>query len=457
MRRASPTRRCNCWRFEPILASVRSPIRVVVACLALVALGVAVACGAEDKVAPRPEQAEAQLASCQSFEELMPRFNHVMSSGVLSGLRDVMTSSLLTVEGRPGEPPPVNDLLRAAVRIMNTWAKLPPEPGAASGAPCAVEPPDLTGATPLCEARRAMETMVHQGHGKSAAKMLDPMIAGLLDYLVGRPPSSSSPHYEVAAVLAGMCQQNRACQLTDTLDLLIGLTAFLETADGRAAMDRTTALIFSPELAPYFSSDGKQFGDEAGIVALVRSLLTILQGMENPSELDSLDLSILPDDIEPKLREGMADLKLLLDPNRVPNVLGPLKKVVSCYTTQDPNSEVIRMVYRLGFEADHPAFGIYALVETIDGVRKEDARGSLLFVVRELLQELKKDELAVDAAAQVCATLLSTETSQGGQSNAEQVLPGLADAFDAQVLPELLCAVDTLVFGCAGGEQPACE
>ncbi len=318
-------------------------------------------------------------------------------------------------------------------------------------------PPPLAQANTLCEARRAMDTLVHEGRGVDALVQADPLIGAILDYIAGRPPSSSTPHYDVAGILARMCQQNRACQLNDTLDLLIGLTAFLETPEGKGALERTIALVLDPEFAPYFVGDGNQYGGEAGIVAMVQALLTIVKGMEDPAELDGLPLDSLPEALREPAREGIADLKLLLDPKRVPNVLTPLKKVVSCYTTQDPSLEAVRMVYRLGFEADVPEFGIYSIVQTLDGVRKQDERGSLLFVVRELLEEIQKDELAVDAAAQVCATLLSDDRSAGGPSNAELVLPGLAEAFDAQIVPEALCAVDTLVYGCSGGEQPACR
>lgn len=387
----------------------------------------------------------------------MPRFQQVIESGAFAGLKEVMSSSLLTVEGRPGEPPPVNDVMRAAFRILGSWARLPPEAGAPEGEKCALEPPPIASANTLCEARRAMDTLLHEGKGVEALVLADPVIGAVLDYIVGRPPSSSTPHYEVAGVLAGMCQQNRACQLTDTLDLVIALVAFLETPDGAGALDRAIAMVRDPAVAPYFNNDGKQFGDEAGIVGLVEVLLTMVKGMEDPAVLDDLPLDALPEDLHPAVRGALADLKLLLDPNRVPNVLAPMKKVVTCYTTQDPRSEAVRMVYRLGFTQDLPEFGIYSLVDTLDGVRKQDPRGSLLFVARKLLEDLRKDELAADAAAQVCATLLSNDSSGGGISNAELVLPGLATAFDAQVMPELLCAVDTLVYGCSGGEQPACR
>ena len=42
------------------------------------------------------------------------------------------------------------------------------------------------------------------------------------------------------------------------------------------------------------------------------------------------------------------------------------------------------------------------------------------------------------------------------QSNAEQALPSVANLFEQGVVGEAICAIDTLVYGCAGGSQPAC-
>ena len=67
------------------------------------------------------------------------------------------------------------------------------------------------------------------------------------------------------------------------------------------------------------------------------------------------------------------------------------------------------------------------------------------------------DEQAVDSAASVCRTLFSTKVEAGqAKSNAELALPVVGDLFAAGIGNELLCAIDTLVWGCSGGTQPAC-
>ena len=64
---------------------------------------------------------------------------------------------------------------------------------------------------------------------------------------------------------------------------------------------------------------------------------------------------------------------------------------------------------------------------------------------------------AIDSAAKVCRTLLSTRPPAGqAQSNAQLALLVIADFFAAGIVVEGICAIDTLIFGCTGGPQPAC-
>ena len=159
-------------------------------------------------------------------------------------------------------------------------------------------------------------------------QIIDPLVRAALDYVIGRPPSATKPHYEVATVLSGMCQQNVACQMNDTLDLVIAFSAWLETDDGRASLDRINALINNPALQPFLNDDGAQYGGVNGIVALANLVITTTLSMQDPSELDNLPLSSLPEDLQPDIQAVVGDLKKMLDPNRQPNILAPMKKAL---------------------------------------------------------------------------------------------------------------------------------
>ncbi|MBI3184860.1 MAG: hypothetical protein HYZ28_22200 [Myxococcales bacterium] len=424
--------------------------------MALAAFGlcaIAAACGADQLQAPRPAEAPQE---CRDFEQLVPRFYRAISTGQTEGLRKVVRDHLM-VGDRPGDPPPVSGVLRAFFGTLNEFATERPERGAPADQTCAVLPPPLGEANPLCEARRAMDLMVHQGKGLEAFKLTDPLAAGALNYLVGRPPSSSTPHYEVAGVIAGMCRRSAVCEMTDGLDLVIGLTYYLESAEGKAAVERIDALVKNPELQPFLSGDGSTYGGENGIVALAKVIIQTTIGMQDPSELDQLPIDQLPPGLRAELRAILADVKSLLDPRRQPNVLRPLQSGLKCHRSQDAGLELVRMIYRLGLDAKLPEFGLTNLSRVARGLRETDQRGTILFLVRRIAMELRQDDQAVESLTKVCRTLFSTTVEPGQtRSNAELALPVLADLFGQGVAGELLCAADTLVFGCTGGYQPAC-
>ncbi len=423
------------------------------------ASGLFMACGAANVDAPPPQRAAQEVVRCRTFEELMPRFSDALSSGRTEGLRQVMVSHLLLPEGgREGEPPPMAQVLRTVFTTLGRFAQEPPEPGAAEGALCAATPPELSFAHPLCETRRAMELLVHQGKGLDALRLLDPQIAGVLNYVRGTSPASrKAHHYEVAQVVSDLCQQTAQCQATDTADLVLGLTAYLGTPEGRAGLDNALALVTDPRFEPYLRGDGAAYGGETAILALAKVLTDALIGMEHPDDLDNLPLDIVPEDLRPLLQQGLGDLKVLLDPAREPNVFRPLKRALNCLNSKDGNQELIRMVYRLGLEARLPEFGFTRMLQTAVGLRETDERGTLLHLTSRFARALRDDEEGLRAIATVCKELFSTHAPPG-QTHfpAQLAVPVIADLFEEGVAAEALCAADTLVYGCAGGPQPAC-
>ncbi len=416
----------------------------------------AVSCGARDKDAPPPPQKAQALQHCRSFEELMPRFHASLETGQTEGLRTVIRDHLM-VGAREGDTPPINDVMRAIFATLTRFAKLPAEAGAPDGDLCAKVPPPISQAHPMCEMRRAMETLVHQGKGLEAFALVDPLLTSVFDYVIGRPPSASTPHYEVAGVLSAMCTQNANCQMSDTLDLVIAFSAFIETPDGTGMLHRLDDLVKHPALEPFLSDDGQQYGGENGIVALADVLQLTVQGMQDPADLNSLPINQLPADLRPLLEAMLGDLKKMLDPNRSPNILRPMKRVLNCLDKSDGGRELVRMIYRLGFVEDVQEFGLTKIMDAVRGLRDTDERGTLIHLVGTLARAVREDEQAIDSAARVCQTVFSTRVDSGdGRFNAEQALPVIADLFRDGFAGEAICAVDTLVYGCAGGPQPAC-
>jgi hypothetical protein len=433
--------------------------------LLLGALGaVAVAWAACADNAEAPPASAPTSPVCRSFTALMPRFETAISSGQTEGLRQVVQNYLL-VPDRSGEPAPAVDVLRALLGTLAGFAAYPPEPGAAPGQDCAYPPdgggpfdppvPPVSQASPLCETRRAMDSLVHNGKALGALQQLDPLLSGFLDYVTGQLPSSATPHYELAGVISGMCQQSAICQTDDALDLVVGLTTFLQTPQGAQLLADGNALVNNPALQPYLTNSGQQFGGEDGVVALAQILIQTIGGMDDPSALDSLPLSALPAALQPDLQALVADLKLLLDPSQ--GVLGPTKKVINCYSTFDTDSDLVRMVYRLAFDAQLPAFQFQNILGAVQALQATDQRGTLLFLVRVLSQGLRDDTTAGNSLGDVCSTLFSNQIPPGAtQSNAALALPSIDALVTPAIGEQLVCAVDTLIYGCAGGSQPAC-
>ena len=110
------------------------------------------------------------------------------------------------------------------------------------------------------------------------------------------------------------------------------------------------------------------------------------------------------------------------------------------------------------FDWVEPEFGFTQLVGVVNGVKGVDERGALPHLIGTIADAVRKDEQAIDSAAKVCRTLLSTKPPAGqAQSNAQLALPVVADLFASGIVAESICAIDTLVFGCTGGPQPACK
>ncbi|MBL8910663.1 MAG: hypothetical protein JNM17_08185, partial [Archangium sp.] len=194
-------------------------------------------CGAENQVAPAKE-VTADIRQCRGFDELMPNFLKALSEGKTETLKKFVEDQLLKSE-REGEPPPINEVLRVIFKTLTTFALKPREANAPSGEFCAPtsNPPPLNQANELCEMRRAVDVLVHQGKGIDAIQQIEPQLLVTLNYLTGSGNDCKgrkrTAHYEVAGVVSQFCVQNANCQLTDGLDMAIALTDYVNTQEGK--------------------------------------------------------------------------------------------------------------------------------------------------------------------------------------------------------------------------------
>jgi hypothetical protein len=140
-------------------------------------------------------------------------------------------------------------------------------------------------------------------------------------------------------------------------------------------------------------------------------------------------------------------------------IMTPLKRSLNCFLAQDTNMDTIRMVYRLAIDEQCPEFGLTRLTSSIKGLQDVDQRGSIIYIINVLARSVRSDELAIDSAAKVCHLAFSNSLKPAGEvrTNAQLALPAVTDLVKVGVVNEGICAADTLLFGCAGGTQPACR
>lgn len=409
------------------------------------------ACGAENDVAPAAE-VRPDARSCEGFEDLMPNFLSLISQGKTANLKALVEDQLLVTD-REGVPPPINDVLRAIFRTLTTFAMKPPEPGATGGEFCAPTsaPPPLTSANELCELRRSLDVLVHQGKGIEAVQLVEPQLSTIVNYVTGTGVDCKSrartAHYEVAGVISQFCGQNANCQLSDGLDMAIGFTDYVNTPDGKLMVQHLNELAAKPSITGLLNP---QALTEQDTIVIARNLLTAIQGADAMQLRNAFNL--LPEQPRMDLQPVVGDLEKLLGR---PEIMTPLRRSLNCLTMQDRNLDTVRMLYRVAIEEQCSEFGLTRLTNLMKGLQDVDQRGSLIFIANTLARAIRADELAIDSTAKVCQTIFTTARAPGvAQSNAQLALPVVGDMLRAGVINEGICAADTLLFGCAGGGMP---
>lgn len=447
-------------------------------------------CGAQElsgpAAAPRPAQ-------CRSLDQMAPALQTALRGGKVERLRALVERHQLLGEPSDGVPSPLQTLVQLTLRTLTAMGEDAPEAGAPEGQLCNdLAPPAPSAANRSCEARRIIDTFVHEGKGLEALRLLDPLLAGVIGYVVGTP--GAPPHYELATALSATCTK-AYCRTEDLLGLLIGVFAWLEPTEaeprrGPEALGKLNAVFSHPGIrealalveANMTAEDLVVFGNllvdnllalptdparfplayHRGIEIAVNDLLSSLGiGREEPKYRElrlALDELLGPhekvDESQPHgaLRPLLYDL---LDPSRPQPVLGPLQKVLDCVRRNDPSSSLMRMVFDLGFKDG--VVGLGEIFAALDGLVRMDERASLVTFGRLTLEMLREDEEGIAASRKLGALLLDTQPPEGGgASNAELLLPVAAELFEEGAVGEILCVLDTLLFGCAGGSQPAC-
>lgn len=430
--------------------------KVGVAGLVGLVLGAGIAaCGAEEHFPVAP----ANVQQCRSFEQLMPNFVKAIDQGQTANLKRVIEKQLLKPL-REGQPPPVNEVMRAIFSTLTRFANEPPERGAAAGQLCAagdaLSGVPLSEGNDLCELRRALQVLVHDGKGVEAIGLFTPQMQTILDDVTGTGQTcdgkkSRTAHYAVAEVIGGFCAQNATCRLRDVLDLVAAFADYFYTPEGRTLVGDLNDLANKPAILGLLDPSKLT---EADTVAIARALIPAVRGADADAFEKAFSQLPLDDGVKAALRPLVDDLKKIL---LRPELMGPIRQGLACLTSADKNDEVVRLLYRVAIAEKCPEFALERLTSVLKGLQAVDTRGSLIFVAGAVARPVRSDDSAVDSAAQVCRTFFSSDIAPGEvMTNAQLVLPVVDQLVREGIINEAYCAGDTLVFGCTGG-QPACR
>jgi len=456
------------------------------------ASALALCCGAQNLPGPEPRPRPQQ---CRALKDMAPALTEALEGSRAERLAAVVERNRLLDAQPDGTPSPFVTLVKIALKTCSAMASDPPEPGAAPGELCSeLFPPASKDSNRTCEAQRILRTFVREGKGIEALRLLDPLVASILNYVVGRAPAATTPHYEVSASLAATCTK-AYCRTEDMLDLFIGVMAALEptSEEPRRAvrvLAQLNALLTNPETTKVFTALESSGWSDDDFVAFTNILLDNVMALpadpEGFADTYHRELEVRVNDLlttvgitreKPEykaLREALdallgshenlsqphGDARPLiydmLDPARPEPVLRPLQKVLSCVRASDPNSSIIRMLHSLAYERD--LLGLRDLMVAVEAVARIDERVSLATFGKRALQMIRADDEEMAASRKVCATFFDTRPGpEGAASNAELWLPVAADLFQGGAVGEVVCVLDSLLYGCAGGSQPACQ
>lgn len=331
------------------------------------------------------------------------------------------------------------------------------------------------------------------------------LVKGVTGYLTPRRAQQTLAHVQ------GLLDDPRLLGSGGLLSALSG-----GTPDGGTGNEAGFELITDELICAVSAIDPNASPDAGGPFGPIDQLLTgtlypLIDRNYPPQDIPLPDGGSFHSDLHAEIAVGADDLKQMLDPNLPEPVLQPLQQSLACLsvaaTPEHPSlcGKVLRpgfvpMIFHLGFEAK-----VVGLSQIIDGARElvqTDAQseepGMVMFLLHDVATALDRDEEALSALTTLCHTALATErpcddgqgqdcpalplnfqpaghgyaphadgcsngagvgyplASPGCRANAEAVIPEVAQLFEQGVTDQTLCVIDTLVYGCAGGPQPAC-
>lgn len=448
-------------------------------------------CGAQQREGLPPAPVEER---CPSITQLAPVLAEAIDTTSPDRLRSIVERYGLMEKGVDGSPSPMQSVFWMLLRTIDDMGSDIPEDGAPDGERCNdLEPPPPTDSNRICEARRLLGLYIHEAAALESLDLLSDVMTGILEEIEGAPPDEP-PRTQVLGIIGDGCRRKDVCDALDLFDLIIGVLGFIEpTVDEpdrpRVLLDKLRRPIAHPSTAAgldllqeamttdgwvafvnliidnimILPTTGEAFAARyhEGIEVPINAILTS-SGVTRASEKYG-DLRAAIDDLlgahedagEPhgSARPLIYDL---LDPDGSWKILGPLQGFIHCWRNVDPTSEIVRFILEID-----PGEGLSSLTQWIDVLEaliEVDDRVALMTFTRLTLQMLRDDAEGTAGFQRICAAFLDdTPDPLTGESSIDLILPGVTSFFATDTLREVVCLLDAFLYGCAGGQMPACQ
>ncbi|MDR0966754.1 MAG: hypothetical protein LBM75_09720 [Myxococcales bacterium] len=449
-------------------------------------------CGAQHREVLPPAPVEKY---CPSIAELAPVLAEAIDTSDPANLRAIIERYGLTKQGVDGSPSPIQSVFWLLLRTVNDMGQDLPEAGAPEGERCNdLAPPPPTDSNRICEARRLLELFIHEAAALESLDLLSSVMSGVLAEIAGSSPDKP-PRTEILGIIGEGCRRKDVCDALDLFDLVIGVLGFIEpTADEpnrpRDLLDKVRRVALHPSLSGSVGLLEGALTTEALIsfVNLIIDNLMVLpttgdefavryhEGVEVPINALLTSAGITrTDPAYASLREAIDGLLGgheevsephdsgarpviydLLDPAGPWRILQPLQGFLHCWRSVDPATQLVRFFLELdaieGIENLEQGIGV------LEALIAVDERIALMTFTRLTLAMLRGDEEGTAGFRKICGALLDdTPDPITGKSSIDLFLPDVLSFFETDTLSELVCLLDAFLYGCAGGERPACQ
>lgn len=409
-------------------------------------------------------------------------------------LRSIIERYGLMAKGLDGSPSPMQSVFWMLLRTVDDMGSDVPEAGAPEGERCNdLEPPPPADANRICEARRLLGLFIHGAAALDSLALLSSVMAGILEEIEGNPPDRP-PRPQVLGIIGDGCRRQDVCDALDLFDLIIGVLGFIEPTveepdRPRALLDKLRRPIVHPSTAAGLDLlDGAMTTD--GWVAFVNLIIDNIMILPTTGEAfaaryhEGIEVpinAILTSSGVTRASEKYGDLRAaiddllgahedadephgsarpliydLLDPDGPWQILAPLQGFIHCWRNVDETSELVRFILEL--DAGEGLSSLEQLIDVLDALIAVDERIALMTFTRLTLEMLRADAEGTASFQRICAAFLDdTPDPLTGKSSIDLILPGVTSFFATDTLRELVCLLDAFLYGCAGGQMPACQ